>query len=187
MSWSARLLAVALVVTALPVSVGVLLSSPPPVKPLTTPLAGFDTLHVAVKRSAFCGRIPAADVAHLVGATAHGTSWSDGDTVSLGTTADVAHEYGCSWTGSGGRTISAWVFAPPVTATQAASYASAAATGCSRVPGVFGATSVGLRCGTSYSFRGLFGDAWLVCTMSGPQASADLAGRWCVTVVRAAS
>ena len=187
MSWSLRLLAVAVVVTALPVSIALLLSSPAPVKPLATPLAGFDTLHVAVHRRAFCDRIPAADVAHLVGATAHGTSWSDGDKVPLGTTTDVAHEFGCSWTGTGGRSISAWVFAPPVTAAQAASYGAAAAAGCARIPGTFGAASVGLRCGSSYSFRGLFGDAWLTCTVSGPGASADVAGRWCVTVVRTAS
>lgn len=187
MSWSARLLAVALVATALPVSVGVLLSSPAPLKPLATSLAGYDTLHVGVHRQAFCGRIAAADVAHLVGASAHGTSWSDGDKVPLGSTTDVAHEFGCSWTGADGRSISAWVFAPPVTPAQASSYAAAAAAGCARVPGTFGAASVGLRCGSSYSFRGLFGDAWLVCSVSGPQATADLAGRWCISVVRAAS
>lgn len=187
MSWPLRVFVVALVLTALPVSIGLLLSSPTPARPLATALSAFETTHVAVRRSAFCDRIPAADVAHLVGSTARGTSWRDGDRVPLGPTTDVAHEFGCSWTGTHGRSISAWVFAPPVTAAQASSYAAGAAAKCARLPGVFGTSGIGLRCGSSYSFRGLFGDAWLVCTVSGPAADADVAGRWCVSVVRSAS
>ena len=42
------------------------------------------------------------------------------------------------------------------------------------------------------SFRGLFGDAWLACSLSAPatlgdQELLDRAGRWCVAVAEAAA
>jgi hypothetical protein len=40
------------------------------------------------------------------------------------------------------------------------------------------------------SYRGLFGDAWLVCEVEQPAGAAadalDVAGRWCVGVLQAA-
>jgi hypothetical protein len=43
---------------------------------------------------------------------------------------------------------------------------------------------------TRTSYRGLFGDAWLVCEVEQPAGATadplDLAGRWCVGVLEAA-
>jgi hypothetical protein len=93
------------------------------------------------------------------------------------------------------------VFAPPITVVQARNLAAAARTapGCGVLPGApaFGRPSTGAVCradGTlEASYRGLFGDAWLACSLAVPAAGADpkeladRAGRWCVTVAEAAS
>ena len=59
-----------------------------------------------------------------------------------------------------------------------------------------GAPSVALVCPagdrTWASFRGLFGDAWLSCSLAAPaqlgeKELLDRAGRWCVAVAQAAS
>jgi hypothetical protein len=60
----------------------------------------------------------------------------------------------------------------------------------------YGAPSLALVCPAGNrlwaSFRGLFGDAWLACSLSVPAAVGedellDRAGRWCVAVAQAAS
>ena len=68
--------------------------------------------------------------------------------------------------------------------------------GCQTDPGpVFGAPTLALTCTkddtTRASYRGLFGDAWLVCEVELPAGQAsdivDVAGRWCVGVLEAAA
>lgn len=66
--------------------------------------------------------------------------------------------------------------------------------GCSSTRDVgFGSPSVSTRCTgdgtTEESYRGLFGDAWLTCTLSTPGDPVDLPERtsaWCVSVLEAA-
>lgn len=202
MSWvrALPLLAAAVVVTLAPVGLGVLLSAPPsapPAQPLATPLSSLDTATLALARAPFCERIAASDVSAALGGTPEdGTAWSNGDPVTLpdGST-DVGHEYGCRWSLPSGAAVAAWVFAPPVPPESAeALVTSAAATeGCTPVSGApaYGSPSVTLSCGPTVSFRGLFGDAWLVCeaTSLPTPAGADAVertGRWCASVAVAA-
>jgi hypothetical protein len=114
----------------------------------------------------------------------------------------VAHEYGCRAASS--PTVPAearaWVFAPPVTAAWAQQLVAAAARtkGCTALPGApaYGTPSTGLVCELgdqrSVTYRGLFGDAWLACSLTLPVAVdraqlVDRAGKWCVAVAQAAS
>jgi hypothetical protein len=109
---------------------------------------------------------------------------------------DVAHEFGCSWSAADGGEARGWVFAPPVTAAQARRLVRTAArtTGCTELPdaAVFGTPSVAVTCTDgatqTVSYRGLFGDAWLACSLQGvgpvdPVELAERADRWCATVV----
>jgi len=203
-----RRLLLAVTVTALAVGAGVALrdSGSPPEEPeaTSTPLESFDTTGVAVLRTAFCDRVPDDAVAEALGeepedATEHG----NGDRIRLAPgVRDRTHEYGCSWS-AGGVTASAWVFAPPVPRPVAADLLrrARAPERCAALPDApaYGDPSVGLVCtterGREVSFRGLFGDAWLACSLraTGVSAgesvddSADRTGRWCVAVARAAS
>ena len=90
------------------------------------------------------------------------------------------------------------MFAPPVTVAQAKRLRTeaVAAPGCQEVGSApaLGRQTAALSCrvpqGTEVSFRGLFGDAWLTCTLRAPQGGPELvdrAGRWCVAVTQAAS
>jgi hypothetical protein len=108
----------------------------------------------------------------------------------------VAHEYGCRWSAADGTTAQGWVFAPPVTPGQAERLrrAAAKADGCRAVPDAprFGSRSVAVRCddGTT-AFHGLFGDAWLSCSVtvrgSASGDAVERTGRWCVSVAQAAA
>jgi hypothetical protein len=198
-------LAVAALATGAAVVAGVVLRSPDqpaPARPLATRLASLDTARAVVRRGPFCDSVPAGDPPEAAGdASAEVSSWVNGDP--LGSGQDVAHEYGCSWTGDSGAVAAGWVFAPPVTVARAQELATAATArpGCSPLPGAvaFGAPSVALSCtahgATTLSYRGLFGDAWLVCELTGSRAAAgpadvadlaDLADRWCASVLTAA-
>lgn len=187
-----RALAVASLASVVAVSAGVAVSSPPTVAPapLSHSLAELDTLTMAVTRAPFCDWITPADVAATVGSTTPtATSWRNGETVALSGTADVANEHGCRWT-DGPRSASAWIFAPPVTVAEAEALITAAKAvkGCMPLAGApaFGSPSIALTCGDTVSFRGLYGDAWLVCTVSGPVPTATaLAPRWCASVALA--
>ncbi|GAB7005416.1 hypothetical protein JCM18899A_28890 [Nocardioides sp. AN3] len=197
-------LVVAVVVTGAAVAVGVMRHSPdhspppapPRASPLATRLSSVDTTTAAVRRGPFCSAVPLADARAAVGdASPRAQSWSNGD--QLPGSADVAHEYGCSWTAPSGATASAWVFAPPVTLERGQELATSARSpkGCTPIAGAsaFGSPSVALSCTaagtTTLSYRGLFGDAWLVCQLAGSRAPdpADVADRWCATVLTAAS
>jgi hypothetical protein len=210
-----RSLAAAVVLTAAAVGVGIALHGggggggegprePSASAAAGTPLSAYDTSTVAVDRSAFCSGLQPADVtAALGGEPESSSSYGNGQRGQLTRTVeDVAHEYSCTWVGPDGATARGWVFAPPVTPGEARALAKAAARepGCDALPGApdFGSPTAAIACTGAgdqrVSFRGLFGDAWLACSVSAPRtagltqdALVDRAGRWCVSVARAAS
>ncbi|MCW2766179.1 MAG: hypothetical protein JWO11_2138 [Nocardioides sp.] len=168
-----------------------------------TPLSAYDTASVVVQRSAFCSGLgPDAVAAALGGAPASSSSYGNGQRAGLTPKLkDVAHEFSCSWHGADGAVARAWVFAPPVTPARARDLAAEAlaARGCEPVRDApaYGSPSAAAVCGSrrqlQASYRGLFGDAWLACSIAvpapGPGRSelVDRTGRWCVEVARAAS
>ncbi len=176
---------------------------PAPAPASSTPLSDVATDTVTVAREDFCARVAPAAVEEALGVAAtDADAWANGERAALapGIT-DVAHEYGCRWAADG-TAARAWVFAPPVTPGQAERLRRAVsrAPGCEPVPDAprFGSRDVAVRCagadGEVTSFHGLFGDAWLSCSLetsgagSASRAEAlDRAGRWCVTVLEAAS
>lgn len=165
----------------------------PPAEPeaSSTPLQDFATDDVAIARGEFCARVAPDAVAAALGAEpADADTWANGDRTRLSDgVRDVAHEYGCSWTAADGSVARAWVFAPPVTTSAAAALGrqSRRADGCRPVPDApaYGDPSVAVRCGDEIAFHGLFGDAWLSCSLQ--TSELDRAGRWCVAVAQAAS
>ncbi|HWU22849.1 MAG TPA: hypothetical protein VN088_15040 [Nocardioides sp.] len=198
MSTAVRALLLAVVFTALPVGVGVAMTggravTPPPAYRSTT-LAELDTTTMTIARGAFCDRLAAAAVTAALGrAATYADNYGDGDRRAVpGRGTDVLHEYGCVFRAGAGQ-ARAWVFAPPIGEARARQLAAARTSGCHVVKGApaFGRPSVATLCGTTVrtlTFRGLFGDAWLSCSLSGP-ASASLAGRtghWCAAVAQAA-
>lgn len=200
---------VALLLTALPVAAGVWTSgdetddtpaAPPPYA--STPLTDYDTSTVAVARAGFCERIADEAVAEALGADATDEdSYGNGDSTELiPDEVDVAHEYGCTYVATDGAEARAWVFVPPVTGERADELVRTAAEagGCEQPPGAeeYGAPSVALVCDyrarSFASDRGLFGDAWLSCSLGLPGKPADRelldrTGRWCVAVAQAAA
>lgn len=208
-----RWLLLAVAVTALPVAVGVVVldddDAPaaryPPEDYESTALADYDTSVVALSRAPFCGRIPEEAFTEAlpgdVGWTV--TAYRNGQAAEMAPgLEDVAHEYGCRVEGAGlvSGEVRAWLFAPPVTRSRAADLISEAAGrgSCKRQAQApaYGEPSVALICPAGdrrwASFRGLFGDAWLACSMSaratvGDKELLDRAGRWCVAVAQAAS
>ncbi len=206
-----RWMLLAVVLTALPVSTGVLVlgedtpeAAPQRTPPAysSTPLADFDTTVVTLQRAPFCDRLADEAVAEALGDDAGTTtSYRNGQSAELAPgLEDVAHEYGCRISGAGGAELRAWMFAPPVTRTRAADLVEDAAdrNGCTRATPApaYGAPSVAVVCPAGdrslASFRGLFGDAWLACSLAAPSRLTepellDRAGRWCVAVAQAAS
>ena len=171
--------------------------------PSSTPLAELDTATLVVRRDSFCPDVdPDAVEEALGGDPDASTSYDNGEPARLTRTVeDVAHEFDCTWQRAGGTVARAWVFAPPVTAGRARALVREAQTvpGCSPVPDAraFGRPSaaVGCRAGGTLeaAYHGLFGDAWLSCSLAVPVGGADRAalvdraGRWCVAVATAAS
>jgi hypothetical protein len=176
--------------------------------PTSTPLADFATDTVAIARDDFCSRVAPAAVEEALGAPPVASDdYANGERADLAPgVRDVAHEYGCSWSADDGTTARAWVFAPPVPPRQAGRLreAAAQAQGCDPVPDAprYGSPSVAVTCtsgaGVTIAFHGLFGDAWLSCSLTArsgrvngetgrDDALLDRAGRWCVTVAQAAS
>lgn len=200
---------IALLLTALPVGAGVWVSddetqdtpaAPPPYT--SRPLADFDTTTVTVARAGFCERIAGEAVTEALGAeAADEESYGNGDPTELvPREVDVAHEYGCTYVAADGAEARAWVFAPPVTPERAGELVRAAeeTAGCEPQPGAeeYGGPSVALICDYRErrfaSYRGLFGDAWLSCSLGLPGDPADRelldrTGRWCVAVAEAAA
>ncbi len=174
-------------------------SSTPSDQPTAEPttLATYDTEGVAVARAPFCDRVSPTGIEHALGAPARShDDYGNGDRLRLDDgSRTVAHEYGCIWEGPGGTTARGWVFVPPISRARASDLVEAAQEGrCSRTAtGQFGTPSVATTCrsadGVERSWRGLFGDAWLVCALSGPRAasvSEVRTGEWCVSVLEAA-
>lgn len=162
-----------------------------------TTLASYETEGVAVSRSPFCDRVSPTGIEHALGDAARShRDYGNGDPLRLPDgSRSIAHEYGCVWTGADGATARAWVFAPPITRGRARRLADAALVGrCVRTgTGEFGSPSVTARCrtedGLEASWRGLFGDAWLVCSLTDRGSFAALEERtseWCVAVLEAA-
>ncbi len=212
MSRVVRALLVAVVATGVVVATMVLVRSPDPSdapatdgpgpsEPASTSLADYETRAVAVPRAPFCEAVPADVVEQALGAPPDVTrTWDDGQRTLLAPgVRDIAHEHGCAWSGQG-VTARAWVFAPPVTPERATGLAEAAgrAEGCRALKGApaFGRSSSGVFCAEGsrtpqLSYRGLFGDAWLTCALSVPDAKPDQdlrdrTGALCVGVLEAA-
>lgn len=211
---AARSLLAAVVATAALVGAGVALTAPDeePERPAAaTPasetLGDLDTRAVAARRTGFCDAVAAEDVEEAVGGEPAGaTAYDNGDRAPLAGGTDVAHEFGCAWSGADGTTAGAWVFAPPVTEERARELRRLAVRtpGCRRIDGApaYGVATIALECtgddGRELSFRGLLGDAWLTCTLRAPAAPAagtpsagaptleERADRWCAAVLLAA-
>lgn len=195
-------LLLAAVVTGATVTTGVLLQTPPeppqpPPAPVATGLDAIDTTTATVRRAAFCGAVPDEAAATATGADAPELStWVNGDQMTIGSETDVAHEYGCSWKAPDGAVAAGWVFAPPVTPARARELGAAArqVKGCTPLTGApaYGALSVALSCAdgsrTTASYRGLFGDAWLVCEVTAATVpdAAERADAWCAELLAAA-
>ena len=175
-------------------------SSTPP-SPTTTPLAARDLTAVTVRRTSFCGELAEGTPDAAVGGEVKDTQeYDSGEKVEVAAgVRDVVHEFSCGYTAADGSGARAWVFAPPVTAADARVLARRAADvkGC-RSPAeaaAFGRPSVALVCreggATTASFRGLFGDAWLTCSVSASGVpAAELRQRaeaWCGAVLDATS
>ena len=206
-----RALLLSALLTLLPVAIGVAVSGggkaapPPPRKPAAyqgTALQDFDTAKAVVKRAPFCELIPADAVKAALGATGTIAGYDNGEQTDSVPGGDVSHEYGCkaATTPDVPAEARAWVFAPPVTAAWAQQLVTAAAKtkGCTALPAApaYGTPSTGLVCALgdqrSVTYRGLFGDAWLACSLTLPVAVdqaqlVDRAGKWCVAVAQAAS
>ncbi|MCW2797280.1 hypothetical protein [Nocardioides sp.] len=168
-----------------------------------TPLSAYDTTGVVVLRTAFCVRVPGEAVAAALGGEPDSSSsYTNGEPAELtGRLKDVSHEFSCSWVGTDGTVARAWVFAPPVTPARARDLVDEAVTarGCRSLDAAppFGSPTAAALCrsgtGLQVSYRGLFGDAWLTCSIAAPASGTERAeltdrtGRWCVAVARAAS
>lgn len=164
----------------------------------STPLASYATEGMVVPRGHFCQNIGEAAIEETLGGPPGGSrTYDNGDRARLTRqVTDVAHEYGCVFASADGTTARAWVFAPPVTQKRARGLVSGEGRGADcrvaeNAP-AFGEPSVAVTCETpertTTSFHGLFGDAWLSCSLSvsGDGDPLERAGRWCVTVADAA-
>ena len=205
-SWrrTAALVLLAALITALAgCTTGEAPTPEPEADPDPTTLESYDTAGVNVVRGPFCDRVSPTGIEHALGdVPADSESWDDGDRERLPDgTRDRVHEYGCRWTAADATQASAWVFAPPVTPTQARALTrdvsrNAFGATCRPVPdaAAFGAPGATASCSldtgnTLIERAGLFGDAWLTCSVSAAGDPADLAARaseWCVQVVEAA-
>ncbi|QIX25976.1 hypothetical protein ncot_04690 [Nocardioides sp. JQ2195] len=171
----------------------------PEAKP--TPITAFDADGMTIARTDFCDRIPEIAVERAVGEVEETDHYGNGESAAVtGSVKDVSHEFNCTFTGTSGAVARVWVFVPQVTRAQAGELVKEAGRReeCRRVPGEgFGKPSTGLSCrtkdGAEASYRGLFVDSWLACSVSSPDRSAagkellELAGSWCVQAVSAAA
>ncbi|WP_436699997.1 hypothetical protein [Nocardioides sp. BYT-33-1] len=217
-----RALLLSALLTLVPVAVGVARSgdetlSRDPAAYQGTALADFDTTKAVVQRVPFCDLVPQEAVEEALGGEATLTAYGNGERSDAFPGGDVPHEYGCRFspadaadpadpadatdpadTGATGE-ARGWVFAPPVTpdAARRMTETPLAAT-CTALPAApaYGAPSTAVLCPGDgvqrVTFQGLFGDAWLACSLTlaadVPQDEAvDRAGRWCVAVAQAAS
>jgi hypothetical protein len=142
--------------------------------PSPTPLERIDLSGLAVHRGPFCDLLDPRHVETVLGGpVVTSDSYRSGDETELapGVT-DVAHEFGCRFTGRHGSQARVWIFAAPVTEADAHDLVAQART---QPPA------------TVVTVVGLFGDAWLSCQLSAPPAepgrrAVPRAERWCVQV-----
>lgn len=173
--------------------------TPTPAPVLATPLREYDTSTVAVQRRPFCDLVAPEAVSGALGTDVGDVrAYGNGESATITQQVkDIAHEFGCVWAVDG-RAARAWVFAPPVTVGQGRALTTSVTQekGCTALPQApaFGKPSVGLVCttkqGLQASYRGLFGDAWLSCSLSGDGDRAALVervGEFCVAVAQAAA
>jgi len=165
--------------------------------PTSTSITSLDTAGMRLVRVAYCDLVPAPAVELALGGTAtSGRSWGNGQAIPVVKGHDVAHEFGCTWSGPRKRTAQTWVFARAVSNTYAAKLvrASARAPGCENREGpAFGSPSLTQVCTVGGTTRirhaGLFGDTWLTCQVSGKSSTSyDVRRRtdaWCVSVAQA--
>lgn len=181
--------------------------SPTPVE--ATPLESLTTAGVVVPRADPCEGLPETAVVDALGAPATAADrWADGEPARLSPgLRDVAHEWGCAWTAADGSAVRAWVFAPPLTPGRARGVARSvvADDGCRPVADApaFGEPTAARLCRTGdggrvleAAFSGLFGDAWLSCSVAAPRAETRTAvardalvaraGAWCAQVLASA-
>lgn len=206
MSTVLRALLLSALLTLVPVGIGVVVAddSTPDREPTAyegIDLVDFDTTAAVVQRVPFCELVPAEAVMAALGTDADATAYGNGEESDALPGGDVAHEYGCRFATDDAAAGEArgWVFAPPVTSARAQDLV--AATPTRRCPAqvdapAYGTPSVAVVCTTddtrTASFRGLFGDAWLTCSLTLPVGVAETelvarTGRWCVAVAQAAS
>ncbi|QNN53542.1 hypothetical protein [Nocardioides mesophilus] len=162
-------------------------------------LAGLDLSNLPLARAPFCDRIDDDAVPEVLAAPVEDRDeWAVGDRARLEPgLRDVAHEYGCRFS-AGDVVADAWVFAGPVSSSEARRLVRSAATdeGCTPAEaapifGRPGSTTVCKESGTiEVTARGLFDDAWFTCRLTTPRATggpaagvAERAERWCVHVV----
>ena len=163
-----------------------------------TTLEDVDTTALVVPRAPFCDRVDPAAVTRALGEEAADVSaYRSGQRIKISDdVADVVHEYGCRWT-AGDGTAEAWVFAPPVTRRRAAGLARGAQ-GLPRCLDASGAPDFGSpssacaasNVATPSALQGLFGDAWLTCSLTLDESQRevdDRATRWCAAVATGAA
>lgn len=172
--------------------------SEPSAAPPATALGDLDTASVSVARADFCSTIPdAAAEAALDDSVARTAHYGNGDSVEIAAgITDVSHEFGCRFAGESGTEARAWVFAPQVTPAKARELAAELrrTKGCTPLPqaAAFGTPTIAVSCtskaGVTASYRGLFGDAWLACSVTRTSAAGlpGAADRWCSAVLAAA-
>lgn len=171
----------------------------PSTSPSPTGLDRLPTDGLVVARGPFCDRLEEAAPGRAVGGEVEDeAAYEPGDRVVIAPgVRDVAHEWSCSYT-SGATRARAWLFTPPVTREQARRLVRSAVTSrCRQTPGAeYGDPSVKVVCrnerSLTVSWRGLFGDAWLACSLRAPVGTGldELTGRasvWCAEVARAAA
>ncbi len=166
-----------------------------------TPITKFDATSVQLLRQEFCDRIPEDAIAAAVGDVDTVDAYSNGEAHQITNKVnDVAHEYSCTWVGDRGDVARAWVFGPRITIEQANELTEGAKQqrGCEEIDSHdFGTPSAGVLCtirgGREASYRGLFVDTWLACSLTDrhkqltDEKLLKRAGQWCVQAARAAS
>jgi hypothetical protein len=171
-------------------------SAPPPTP---TPISSLDSAAMQVPRIEFCASVPAEAVSDALGGTPDSkAAYGNGDKAKVdGSTEDVLHEIGCSWSTDEGATARAWVFAQPVDAGFARRVVASNkdTRGCRVGSGpAYGAPTVTQVCRLADGDRrirhaGLFGQTWLSCEVSAPPSAAsglrERADAWCVQVATA--
>ncbi len=181
-------------------------AEPTPSAAEPTPLGDYEVAGLALARASACPALDDEAVARALGGeVTDSTSYSSGEPATLAVgVRDVAHEAGCVFSGEEGTTARAWTFAPPVSPPRAKAVVRTLAQeeGCTRVQDApaFGKPGLGRTCSRGRrlvgSYGGLFGDAWVGCSVAvptsaarGPKGRRSLVrrtGEWCVQVLEAA-